>query len=180
MPQRLVFSQAFEGLQRALGDRLTGQVSTQFRDLGVDFAKGLEPAYELEVWVKSVRQASQLLNPEAPEPEQLYRFGRAFIDGYERTMVGKAMLTTLRLIGPKRTLERMDRNLRSGNNYTQTRLAPQPGVANAFTLWVAPVRYVDWYRGLLTAGLEAAGAKDLLLEADARDGESVTYRIRWS
>jgi uncharacterized protein (TIGR02265 family) len=179
MPQRLVFSQTFEGLQRALGDRLTGQVSTEFRALGVDFAKGLEPAYELDVWVRCVRHASQLLNPELPEAEQLYRFGRAFIDGYERTMVGKAMLTTLRLIGPKRTLARMDRNLRSGNNYTQTRLEPAAG-PNAFTLWVTPVRYVDWYRGLLSAGVEAAGAKGLLLTADVREGEAVTYRIRWS
>jgi uncharacterized protein (TIGR02265 family) len=178
MPQRLVFSQTFEGLQRALGDRLTGQVAAQFRALGVDFAKGLEPAYELDVWAKAVHHAAGVLNPELPEAEQLYRFGRAFIDGYERTMVGKAMLTTLRLIGPKRTLERMDRNLRSGNNYTQTRLEPA-GEANAFTLWVTPVRYVDWYRGLLTAGLEAAGAKGLSLAAEAREGEAVIYRIRW-
>jgi uncharacterized protein (TIGR02265 family) len=178
MPQRLVFSQTFEGLQRALGDRLTGQVSAQFRALGVDFAKELEPAYELEVWVKAAHHAAEVLHPELPEAEQLYRFGRAFIDGYARTLMGKAMLATLKLIGPRRTLERMDRNLRNGNNYSQTRLAAA-GEANAFTLWVTPVRYVDWYRGLLEAGLEAAGAKGLQVAAEARDGEAVTYRIRW-
>lgn len=180
MPQRLVFSQTFEGLQRALSDRLSGQVFAQFRALGVDFEKRLEPAYEFDVWANSALQAAKVMHPQLPEAEQLYRFGRAFIDGYAFTLVGKAMLASLRLIGPRRTLERMDRNLRTGNNYTQTQLRAVDGEPNTFTLWVTPVRYVDWYRGLLEAGMEAAGAKGLQVTAVAREGESVTYRIHWS
>ena len=42
-----------------------------------------------------------------------------FWSGYEKTLVGSALTAMLRVLGPKRTLERMTRNFRTANNYTE-------------------------------------------------------------
>lgn len=174
----MVFSQAVEGLLRALGPRLDDSAKDHLRVLGLDVRHRLEPAYSLAVWTQVMRFGSTLVAPGRPPPEQMFELGRRFIEGYSETIVGRAMLTALKVLGPRRTLERMSRNFRSGNNYTQTTLeALGP---SEFTLWFNEVKEPEFYRGMLTAGVDHSGAKVVTVKTLKHDASGATFSIKWA
>lgn len=176
--QPMVFSQAVEGLLRALGNRLDDGAKDHLRALGLDVRARLEPAYSLAVWTQVMRYASTLVAPGRPPPEQMFELGRRFIEGYAETIVGRAMLTALKVLGPRRTLERMSRNFRSGNNYTQTKLeALGP---TDFTLWFNEVKEPEFYRGMLSAGVDRSGAKVVTVKTLNHDATGATFSVKWT
>lgn len=83
---------------------------------------------------------SSLLSPYAGAPERHFKLGRRMVDSCEDTMVARAVLAIIRIIGPKRALERMARNLRTTNNDTESRFETLPmaplscGAAKSFRL----------------------------------------------
>ncbi len=177
MPDKLIFAQTFEGLFRALGDKLDAPLVAELRTLGVDPTTELKPAYPLDVFLQVVRRVGQTLAPGAPEAEQSELAGRRFILGYGHTMVGRAMLGMMRVIGPRRTLERLSRQFRTGNNFSETTLKElSPG---AFELWVNQCKNPGWYRGIIAAGLEHAGARDVSVEVVRHGEEGGTFHVRW-
>lgn len=177
MSEALVFGPTFEALARALGPRLTNETKERFRALGVDYTHALLPAYPYETWVKSMDLGSQLVMPNAPERERHAAMGRRMVDSYGETLVGKALLTAMRVIGPRRTLERMARNLRTANNYTETKVTEGPD--GAFQLWCSRVASTAFYCGMLQRGVEVAGGKGVIVEALSQDAAGATFSIRW-
>jgi|APLak6261678615_1056124.scaffolds.fasta_scaffold01295_3 uncharacterized protein (TIGR02265 family) len=178
MNDSMVFSQAVEGLLRALGPRLDDAAKDKLKALGLDVRIRLEPAYSLAVWTEVMRYGSTLVAPGRPPGEQMFELGRRFIEGYSETIVGKAMLTALKVLGPRRTLERMNRNFRSGNNYTETKLEPKG--PTDFTLWFSQVKEPEFYRGMLEAGVTRAGARNIEVKTIAHDSSGATFSIRWT
>jgi uncharacterized protein (TIGR02265 family) len=177
MGEKLIFSQTFEGIFRALGPRLDPSLSAALRQLGLDTQKPLEPAYPLAVFLEAVRLIGQRLFPELDADGQAHALGREFMDGYSQTMVGRAMVGMMRVLGPRRTLERLSRQFRTGNNFSETTLT-QVSPAE-FQLWCNQVTIPGWYAGLIERGLELAGAKAplaLLLRLDETGG---TFRVTW-
>lgn len=173
----VLFSQVVEGLVRALGSTLDEAAREQLKALGLDLRR-VEPAYPLDVWTNVVRYGAALVTPGAPVEKQMYELGRRFIDGYAETLVGQGMLTLLRVLGPKRALERMSRNFRTGNNYTETKLE-QTG-PTSFFLWFNQVREPEFYRGMLMSGIGRAGAEALQVQVVRREGPSATFAITWT
>jgi uncharacterized protein (TIGR02265 family) len=173
-----MFSQAVEGFVRAVGERLDDGAKDGLKALGLDLRKPLEPAYPLDTWFAVMRYGGKLLAPDAPESEQLEQLGRRFIDGYEQTLVGRALLATMRVLGPRRTLERMSRNFRSGNNYTETRLEAKG--ATDYELWFNQVRSTDFYRGMLMAGLSKTSVRELQVHLVTHDSAGATFRVTWA
>lgn len=174
----IIFSQAVEGMLRALGTRLDDAAKDQLRALGLDVRARLDPAYPLEVWTPVMRFASTLVAPGRPPPEQMFELGRRFIEGYSETLVGRAMLTALKVLGPRRTLERMSRNFRTGNNYTQTKLeALGP---TDFVLSFNEVKEPEFYRGMLTAGVDRSGAKVVEVTTLTHDPSGATFSVKWA
>lgn len=177
MPEQLVFSQTFEGLIRALGDKLDAVAARQLGEVGLDVYGKLLPAYPSKVWTDSLRVSAKVLCPDAPEEVGLFELGRRFIHGFEETLLGRGTLALARVLGPKRSLQRMTRNFRNGNNYTETRMVELgPG---KFELWCSRVVTVEFIRGMIAAGLEVSGAKHPKVETAATDPEGTTYRITW-
>ena len=83
----------------------------------------------------------------------------------------------MRVVGPRRTLERMAQNFRTANNYTQAELAHlAPGHSQ---LRLSRVHYHDFYRGLLEAGLEASGAQSAQVALAGREGDWAVFDVRW-
>lgn len=177
MSEALVFGPTFEALARALGSRLTNETKARFAALGVDYSHVLLPAYPFETWVKSMDLGSQLVMPNASERERHAAMGRRMVDSYGETLVGKALLTAMRVIGPRRTLERMARNLRTANNYTETKLTV--GGDGAYRLWCSRVASTAFYCGMLQRGVEVAGGKGVIVEALGQDQDGATFSIRW-
>ncbi|MFT3712481.1 MAG: DUF2378 family protein [Archangium sp.] len=188
MAEQLLFSQAAESLQRALGPLLTEQSKARFKELGVDFSKPLEPAYPLAAWRKVVNYAGELVAPHQPYDRQQFALGSRFITAYTDTVIGRATLGFMRLLGPRRTLERMAKTLRTGNNYSETKLT-QLG-PSLFELWCNHVQNPSFYRGMLQTGLEHTGLTGVQVTTAAMDrlpdaapvtsGDTgATFRISW-
>jgi len=177
MADKLIFAQTFEGQLRALGTRLDARVADQLRKAGIDPAAELKPAYPLAVFQHLIVLVGEAVAPGQPPEEQAFEAGRAFIDGYGHTMVGRAMLGMMRVIGPRRSLERLSRQFRTGNNFSETTLRERGD--GQYELWVNQVTLPGWYRGILTAGLERAGAKDVTVELERHADDAGTFRVSW-
>jgi uncharacterized protein (TIGR02265 family) len=175
---QLVFSQKVEGLLRAVGP-LDANAKQKFRAIGFDPDLRLEPAYPVEKYVEMQKVAVDVFAPSAPFDASIETLGRRFVDGYGETIVGKAVLVTMRLLGPKRTLERLSRTLSTGSSFFETKLSEfSPGV---WHLWLNRVTFPGWYVGLIRRGLELAGAKDVELKVLQHDGAGLglTLEVRW-
>ena len=117
--QMVVFSSAYESLQRALGPALDASARERFRAQGVDLAGRLMVAYPYETWIESVRLAAELLAPGAPLDEATYVVGRRILESYAETVIGKATFGVLRVIGARRGFNQIRRSLRTTNNYSK-------------------------------------------------------------
>lgn len=179
----MVFGNSVEALLRVLQPVLTPELEARFRQLGIDL-RNPNPAYPYELWVEALRLAMATLYPDASHDEATYRLGRAIFETYGSTLLGKALLQLLKVLGPKRGLERMARNLRTTNNYSETKLVERS--VGHFELWVNRAAFQHYFRGLLEAGLEFTGARQVSVrilrtgaEATPPD-HSVTFELRWA
>jgi uncharacterized protein (TIGR02265 family) len=117
--EKLVFDQAVDGLfLRGHGDKLTPAMKAELKVLGVDLDKKLLPAYPL----KTINAATEVMRRHvyahlADDAEAYRVMGEAILDGYFDTVLGRAMANLLRVIGFRKAIDRMPRNLASGNNY---------------------------------------------------------------
>lgn len=176
--ERLVFDYTMESLLQVLGqppppEHLAGLVA-----LGVDPSKPLLPAYTVELYNRVMEFIARQLLPHLPPDAAYFELGREFMRAYRRTVMGRGVSSVTQRIGPHRALERMDRNFRSANNYTETRL--HKVAVSHYELWFNHVTHADYYRGLLTEALEKTGAQQLAVTTASREphGE-VTFRILW-
>ncbi len=178
MAEKLIFSQTFEGLRQALGGALTPATLEAARALGVDFTQPFLPAYPRDTFVAVVERLAVDLHPTLGLEAAVAAVGRRFMDGYARTMIGRAMVAMLRVLGPRRALERLSRQFRTANNYSETRLRTLG--ERDFELWCNEVASPGWYFGIITRGLELAGARDVkVVMVDHLAPGGATFRIRW-
>ncbi|MBL8921151.1 MAG: DUF2378 family protein [Myxococcaceae bacterium] len=176
MSENLIFAQTVEGLLRALGP-LNEQDRGALKGLGLDVDKRLLPAYPLEQFISFLDFAGERLAPGATQLERAAVVGRRFMDGYQQTMVGRAMVAALRVIGPWRTLERLSNKFRTGNNFSQTTLTRLGPTEAEF--WVNLTARPGWYVGLVGRGLELAGAKEVVVTLISGDDAGARYNVRW-
>jgi uncharacterized protein (TIGR02265 family) len=175
--EKLIFAQTFEGLFRSVQARLTPVLQQGLKERGVDPTRTLLPAYSHEVFAEVMLYLAATLHPGVPEDEAVKLLGRGFMEGFGETMIGRAMLAAMRLIGPRRTLERVSRQFRTGNNYTETKLTAVG--EREYELWVNEVRLPGWYMGIVGRGLELAGATQVQVVLTGREGRSGTFRVTW-
>lgn len=178
MTEKLIFAQTFEGLLRSVQDRLTPQVVEGLKAMGLDTTAPLLPTYSHTVFIDVVTYLAGQLHPGVDRDAATTLVGRDFMDAYGETMVGRAMIAMIRLIGPRRALERLTREFRTGNNYSETRLTPRG--EREYELWVNEVRLPGWYLGILSRGLELAGAKGVKVGLISRQGTDGTFHVSWA
>ena len=175
----LVFQHAVEGLfQVGLKGRMTPPVQARLKDAGLDLSRPLLPAYPRAAWNHFIQISAEGLWP-GESPERAYfALGRQLLLGYSRTLMGGAIIRLLRLIGPRRTLDRMTQNFRSGGNYnrcTVTEVGPREVL-----LWLnEPTLHPGYVAGILDAVLELVGAAQRDVQVHGRDAKGCTYRVRW-
>lgn len=114
--------------------------------------------------------------PHRSRDAAFFELGERLIESLKDSFMGPAMLGMLRLLGPKRGLERLNHNLRIANNYNQTRLTERG--PNDFELWINEASVSPHFiRGTVHAMLKAAGVANPRVEIAAFDGQAATYRI---
>ncbi len=178
MPEeRVIFAATFNGLYRAFRATIDSGAEA-LRQRGIDFSKELHPAYPLPVFLATLSFLAASLGTEGSEDDRVYLVGRQFVKGYSETAIGKAAVFLARTIGPRRMLERLTRQFRSGNNYSETKLTQLDSAQ--FELWCNNVSFPGWYRGLVTEALRIAGAKDPIVVLTRHTEDGATFAIRWS
>ncbi|PTL79111.1 DUF2378 family protein [Vitiosangium sp. GDMCC 1.1324] len=181
MPDELlVFEQTIEAVfVRALHGRIPPGCKVRLRQVGLDLDQKLRPAYPFDAWMQFLRITAEELYPGEPLETGAFKIGEACIDGFRETMLGRAVLSLLRVLGPRRALMRATQNFRAGNNYTESRLKELS--PRQFELWMNEVGSLPSFTaGILHAGLRTAGADNIRIDMTGYDGHACTYCISWS
>jgi uncharacterized protein (TIGR02265 family) len=175
---QLVFEQAVVGLLKGIGDAMTPAIKQNIKQAGLDLDRKLLPAYGVDAWERIVVSAAQGLYPGLELSTSMARVGARLMDGYFSGGIGKALSVMVKMIGPRQTLKRMQRNFRTANNYSECVLI-EHGRAD-YTLKInepGALRYMAL--GILQAGLVYAGAQALTVSIETFDPLNATYRIQW-
>ena len=179
--EKLVFAQAVEALfVRALGPRLSREARGRLKEVGLDLAEPLRPAYALEQWRGFLRVAAPDVFPAEPPEVAYLGLGTRYHQGLRQTAVGRASMALVTKLGPRRTLERVAQHVRAGNNFNTVRLE-EVGEDTA-TLWMMDVVADNPFFacGFLAETLRTSGAAHVRVEPVAFDGTSATFRVTWT
>ena len=177
--QDIVFDNTVDSLfGRALGKKMTQRCRERLKAEGLDLDAKLKPFYPREQYYRFVNIAAEELFGALPREKAHYELGSAMILGFNETLIGKAVLSVVRMIGPRRALDRMTQNFRSSNNYMQTKLnSIAPG---EHELWLSQTSGAPaYFEGVLQTSLTIAGAKNLKVQRAGYDGTSATLKITW-
>jgi uncharacterized protein (TIGR02265 family) len=174
----LVYAHTVEALfHKVLAPRIGPALKLELKGLGLDLDQKAKDIPQQE-WAKILACAVRHLFPTDTADQGYYRLGETLMQGYADTFMGKAVFTTLRLLGPSRAARRIASTIKSGNNYIDakfTELAP-----NHFEMWASEVNGNPHYaRAVMIVGLRAAGAKNVRIEAKSFDGHAATFDIAW-
>ncbi len=175
----VVFDNTVDALfGRALGKKMTPRCRERLLAEGLDLSAKLKPFYPREQYYRFVNIAVEELFPGQPKDKAHYALGQAFIAGFNETLIGKAVISVVRMIGARRALERMTQNFRSSNNYMQTKLTQvSPGVHE---LWLSQTSGAPaYFEGVLFSSLSHTSAKNLKVERASYDGTACTLKISW-
>ena len=179
MIEKLVFNDAMDGLVRAVSSDLAPRCRARLVALGFDPAAKILPAYPAELWAGVVKILGEEIYPNLEPLERHRRLAVRTIDVFAHSMIGGAMFTVVKLLGPDRTVRRMTRNFRTSTNYietTCTEVAP-----HTFEIAFNDVSGVPgFYLGLLEGGFTRAGAKNLAVAVHSSGEAGAVYRASWS
>lgn len=176
---RKVLSQVVEGLLRhGVGERVTPRLRERLRQVGLDLDRPLLPAYPVEQWKHCLHIIVEELYPGLPREESFRQLAAAHVEGYGRTLVGRALMRLLKLLGPKRTVRQMVQALRSSDNYTEARLTERgPG---HYELWMNSVLDAPGYaESLFVSFLRVSGAEEPQAAMVRHEEEGTVYLLTW-
>ena len=173
-----MFSQSIEGLFiKGLGDRLTSAMRAAVKAAGINLDR-IAPAYPVEVMERACQAVAPMLFPEATPAEALRQLGHAFMYGFQSTLIGGAMVQVMKVIGPRRSLERMTKNFRTGGNFIETRFTAL-GPTNV-DLWFNDVGTMPTYfQGIIEEGGVLIGARNLKVAASPETPPAHRYLVTW-
>lgn len=169
-----MFSSMVEGMVRAVGSKLDERALQHCAELGIPLRGKLQPTYSREAWTKVSLFVGGVLWPTLKPEEQRRQLGHRFVEGYTETIVGKALIAAMRVLGPKRALARLEKSFRTGNNYSKAELVDGP---EGLSMIIANSPYPEWYQGMIEKALERTGASEIRVEPFKREGDTTTFRI---
>jgi uncharacterized protein (TIGR02265 family) len=174
---RLIFGSSVEALLTAARGTVSRDTELKLNALGISFGKKVEPAYPAEKWAQAVRVIAADLFPGELYEVQHRKLARRTVEQFAGTMLGKAMIPFVRLIGPERALQKLSNSLRTGANFLETRLTPiEEGVRE---LWISDVSDVPgFYAGLLEAGVTVMDGWPDVIHIKRREGPGCVYELR--
>lgn len=177
---RVVFGSGFESLfSPDFRARVTPALESELRGAGVRLDKPFHPAYPIETWATTLELMARHLYADLEQPEAYRQLGRATIDGFEHTFLGKAAFPMMRLIGVARSVERAARSYASTNNYTKVQLTRLSATSYDFHLNEKHT-LPQYDMGVVERMLELLKAKNASVTLQSRDAEGFVMRLAWS
>ncbi len=161
---------------KGLGPKATPQLKAQLRLRGLKLDQ-LPPAFPIEQWTPHLIYISQTVFPELAPDDALFETGRAFMRGWKETLMGSAVSQLLRIVGPARSLPRLERAFRTSNNFTMS--TTELLTATSARVILSDVHDVPTlWAGVLQGGLAILGREGTVTVED-RTPPGVTVLINW-
>lgn len=177
---RLEFEQSVDGLFRGAlqADKDAGLCALLKRS-GLDLEK-LQPAYPAADFYRWVQIAAKHRFPELDGDEACAEVGRLAVQrGLNSTFIGRALLQTMKLLGVRRSLLRIGRSFKNGNNYIEANVVERGERSLEISLEpvVGPAGY---FHGVIEEGTRVLGAKDVEVVRNEGPGERITFLLEWT
>lgn len=174
--ERFVFPSSVEGMLKGLGPLATPKLKAHLKAHGLD-VEDLPPAFPVAEWSPHLQRAATFAWPDVTEAEALRLLGLHFIRGWQHTALGAAASVMLRVLGPARTLPRLDRAFRTSDNFS--RATTTLVNANEALVTINEVQgYPTYWVGILQGGLEVLHRQgEVTLHRVALP--EATLRVRW-
>ena len=174
--ERFVFPSSVEGMLKGLGERATPELKAHLKGKGLD-VDNVPPAFPVAEWTPHLRTTAVFAWPDVPEEEALRLLGLHFIRGWQNTALGAAASVMLRVLGPARTLTRLDRAFRTSDNFTRA-TTELVGSHEALISINEVQGYPTYWVGILQGGLEVLHRKGSV-DLHAVTPPGATLRVRW-
>lgn len=174
----VVSAQVVDGLFRhALGRRMTPALRTRLASAGLD-VEAKSPVVvsrrDFAAWLKLTVES---LFSGVPEPEAYRELGRDLVRGYSMTLMGSALIAVSRMIGPRRTLERMARSSASLGATYRARIDVKDDTS--FQFWVNEAELPPTFMaGILAEAAKLSGAQTANAEPVRPDSGGWIYDVR--
>ncbi|RKH01820.1 DUF2378 family protein [Corallococcus carmarthensis] len=178
--QRQVYVQVVEGLlQHGLKGQMSPRLRERLRQAGVDLDRPLLPLYPVPLWERCMEIVVEEVYPGVPQVEGFARLARAHVEGYGATLLGRAVMGVIRVLGPRRMVQRLPEVLRGTDNYTEATLMER-GPAH-FELYLnSSLGAPGYVEALFEAMLVAGGAKAPRVTKLHDDEVSTVYALTWT
>ncbi len=177
--QRRVYAVWFEALfQRALGPRITPALRAELRAIGLDLDQPLAPTYPAPIRLECLKLLRRALFPTLTEDQAWFAFGRALLEGYLQTMVGRGFDLQFRQLGPRALLKRASEVMSTSSNFNSAET-----IERGPFRWEVRFRCVDlepaYYRGLTFASLEVCGVTDIEVQLRSQAQDELVFDLSW-
>jgi uncharacterized protein (TIGR02265 family) len=176
--EKLIFASVVEPLlDVARKGKVSPETEKKLAGIGMPMWGKTAPAYPAERWAEAVRIIGADLFPQAEPDEQHRGIGLRTIEQFTGTFIGKALMTAARLWGPRRSLQRLTNNLRTGANFLETRFTHIDDRQQE--LWINDVSGVPgFYAGLIGAGSQYIEGWSDSVAIKQREGDACLYELR--
>lgn len=176
----LVSGQVVDGLFRcALARRMTPALRARLAAAGLDVeARSVESVrrQDFSGWLKLTVES---LFSGVSAADAYRQLGRDLVRGYSMTLKGGAVIAVSRVIGPRRTLERIARSISSAVSSYRAKLDVEN--ETAFKLWVSEHELPpSFLAGVLLEAVTLAGAPGVRAEPVRADGGGWIYEVQLS
>ncbi len=179
LEDRLIYSEVIEGLiQHGLGGHVPSRLRERLGDLGLDVDR-LPSTFPVVTWLKCLHVIIEELFPGVPTEEAFRRLGRQHVEGYGRTLMGRATLRVMRLLGPRRMVQRLPSMLSATDNYTAGTVVERGPMAYELSL-NSDLQLPAYAESLFESMLSACGAVEARAKKLEGREDRATYLLTWS
>ena len=178
MEQHLVYDIGVESLFKGLGARLTPALKHAVRELGVDLDKRLLPAYPKSVWVRVVDEVARIVSPQLEVGEAHRQLGHAISAGFADSVMGRLMAPGVRLMGVRRVMLRLPKNLTMSNNFMRV-TATETGPRSIRVEMNEAIPSEAFLCGVIEAIGRYAGAKSCEISTAPENGV-IAFSVTWT
>jgi len=176
--EHLVYGHTIDKLfNDVLRDKLTPELRELLRQKGIDLSQPILPAYPLLVLADCLELTARHIYPHIPVEAGLRALGEAQVEAFMRTVIGRVSFSLLKVLGPRRALERITSLWRNGNNFVQARVREVS--RDTLEIWVNEVgRQPDSILGILQSALWHLTGRPPRVRVESYDGHACTYVVQ--
>ncbi|WP_164017837.1 DUF2378 family protein [Pyxidicoccus trucidator] len=182
LEQRLVYVQVVEGLlQHGLQGRVSPRLKQRLRQAGIDLDRPLLPAYPVPLWMHCLSVIVEETYPGVPREEAFRKLAEAHVQGYGRTVIGRAVYGVMRLLGTRRLVQRLPQTLHATDNYTEVELVERGPTTYEMRMNSA-VDSPGYVEALFESMMRVGGAESPKVTKTHVDpaAPSTTYLLTWT